>query len=232
MDETEFDKFAEEYHNLHAKNIKLTGEDPSYFYRYKVKDLLKVLYKKDMINDLKILDFGSGIGNSIPFFKEYFPKAKLHCLDVSQKSLEIAIKSYKTQAKFIHFNGNKIPYPDNFFNVVFSSCVFHHIKCEEHSRLLKEIWRVLKPTGNLMIFEHNPLNPLTKKAVKDCPFDNNAVLIRSSKLKRSIKIAGFSEVKSYYRIFFPKVLKIFRSFEPFLTWLPFGAQYYVLAKKD
>ena len=31
MDEVEFDKFADEYRDLHAANIKLSGEDPEYF---------------------------------------------------------------------------------------------------------------------------------------------------------------------------------------------------------
>ena len=39
MDEVEFDKFADEYRDLHAANIKLSGEDPEYFAEYKVADI-------------------------------------------------------------------------------------------------------------------------------------------------------------------------------------------------
>ena len=28
MDVAEFDKFADEYHNLHQENIRITGENP------------------------------------------------------------------------------------------------------------------------------------------------------------------------------------------------------------
>ena len=39
MDEVEFDKFADEYRDMHAANIKLSGEDPEYFAEYKIADI-------------------------------------------------------------------------------------------------------------------------------------------------------------------------------------------------
>jgi hypothetical protein len=36
-----------------------------------------------------VLDFGAGIGNSVPFVRKYLPDAQITCLDVSTKSLEI-----------------------------------------------------------------------------------------------------------------------------------------------
>ena len=42
-----------------------------------------------------------------------------------------------------------------------------------------ELKRVLRAGGACVIFEHNPLNPLTVQAVNTCPFDENAVLIKA-----------------------------------------------------
>ena len=42
MDVAEFDKFADEYHNLHQENIRITGENPEYFAEYKIRDLTRV----------------------------------------------------------------------------------------------------------------------------------------------------------------------------------------------
>ena len=36
MDVAEFDKFADEYHNLHQENIRITGEKPEYFAEYQI----------------------------------------------------------------------------------------------------------------------------------------------------------------------------------------------------
>lgn len=70
----EFDKFADEYHETHKKNIALSGESPEYFHRYKILELSKILKNKGFAPK-QILDFGSGIGNSIPYIKEFFPDA-------------------------------------------------------------------------------------------------------------------------------------------------------------
>ena len=42
MDVAEFDKFADEYHNLHQENIRITEENPEYFAEYKICDLSRV----------------------------------------------------------------------------------------------------------------------------------------------------------------------------------------------
>jgi SAM-dependent methyltransferase len=115
--------------------------------------------------------------------------------------------------------------------VALASCVFHHIPETEHVALLAEIRRVLRPRGLLFVFEHNPLNPLTRRAVDTCPFDENAVLIRAPKMRGRMLDAAFADARINYRIFFPHALRALRGLEPSLTWLPLGAQYYVRASK-
>lgn len=232
MNKAEFDKFAEEYKNIHTQNIKLSGEQPDFFAEYKVADTA-FLAKQHQLNDnIKILDFGAGIGNSVPFFKKYFLNAELICLDVSEKSLDIAKDRFPNQAKFIEFNGKQIPYADNTFNVIFTACVFHHIEGSEHDLLLKEILRVLVPGGIFVVFEHNPYNPLTRHAVNTCIFDENAELIRAKDFKYKLTSNGFKDVVVKYRIFFPGVLKKLRPLESWIGWLPLGAQYYVVGSKN
>jgi hypothetical protein len=47
----------------------LRGEDPDYFVEYKIRDVhTQVLGCGRRNENLRILDFGSGVGNSIPFF--------------------------------------------------------------------------------------------------------------------------------------------------------------------
>jgi hypothetical protein len=82
----------------------------------------------------------------------------------------------------------------------------------------------------LCLFEHNPLNPLTRHAVNTCPFDENAVLIGAPTMRRRVHEAGFGNARVKYRIFFPHFLRTLRPLEPKLTWLPLGAQYYVVAR--
>jgi hypothetical protein len=67
--------------------------------------------------------------------------------------------------------------------------------------------------------------------VRTCRFDENAVLIGRRTLSRRLRRAGFEITDSRYRIFFPRPLSALRPLERFLTWLPLGAQYYVVGRK-
>ena len=76
----EFDLLADEYANEHRKNIRITGEAPDFFSEYKIRDLEDHTKCRFFVPST-ILDFGCGIGNSIPFFRKYFPHSQLtqHC---------------------------------------------------------------------------------------------------------------------------------------------------------
>ena len=231
MEETEFDKFADEYAALHTRNITLSGETPEFFAAYKVADTAEVLSAKGLADAPRILDFGAGVGTSVVFFREHFPTAKLTCLDVSRKSLELGETRYGDLAEFVRFDGGRIPFPDCSFDLVFMACVLHHVDHAEHVALLTEARRVLAERGVLVIFEHNPLNPLTVHAVNNCEFDENARLVSAQRLLERCVEAGFSAVRHRYRFFFPGPLRRLRPLERFLGWLPLGAQYLVVAER-
>ena len=230
MDSAEFDKFAEEYASMHANNIRASGEGPEYFAEYKVRDVAAHLAAHGIAAQ-RVLDFGSGIGGSVPHFRHHLQGSHLTCVDVSRKSLDIAQFRFPDAAEYLLFDGKSLPFEDNSFDVVFTACVFHHIPAGEHVGLFSEIRRVLAPGGVFFVFEHNPLNPLTIQAVNQCPFDENAVLIRSGELSRRLASAQFQQIKHRYRIFFPRFLKALRVLEGALGWCPLGAQYYLSATK-
>jgi SAM-dependent methyltransferase len=101
------------------------------------------------------------------------------------------------------FDGRAIPLPTQKFDIAFTACVFHHIDEREHLMLLRQIRNVLAPSGRFWLFEHNPLNPLTVKVVRDCPFDENGQLIGARKMRNRCLEAGFSRVVVQYHVFFP-----------------------------
>jgi hypothetical protein len=103
--------------------------------------------------------------------------------------------------------------------------VFHHISHDQHAFWLGELRRVTAVGGMILIFEHNPLNPITVAAVRSCPFDVNARLITARKLALTMRSQGWKHLRCEYRIFFPRMLSWFRPFERLLTSVPLGAQY-------
>jgi ubiquinone/menaquinone biosynthesis C-methylase UbiE len=230
MEQTEFDHVADTYYEQHREAVQITGEEPEYFAEYKIR-VLAELAAAGGIGPRRVLDFGSGIGNSIPHFRKHLPSAQLTCADVSRRSLDLAERRFAGMAESLLIEGERIPAEDAGFDLAFSACVFHHIDHDEHVHWLRELCRVTHPGGLLAIFEHNPLNPLTVRAVNNCPFDENAELIRSGQLAQRFEAAGWKRPRVRYHLFLPRAFAALRPLERALTSVPFGAQYSVVARK-
>lgn len=223
----QFDHYAGKYREMHKANIRASGEDPEYFARYKA-DLMASWVGSRLPASARILDFGCGIGNTIPHLHNAFPDARIDGADPSSESIRIAHEN-NSSARFSVIDGAQLPYEDGQFDLVLAACVFHHIAPAERDQWMKEIHRVLKPDGEAFIFEHNVLNPLTVKAVKDCPFDEDAILLPRRELTSLARRSGFQNVRARYVVFFPRSLSALRPAEPALGWVPLGAQYVVHA---
>ena len=225
--EPAFDQFAADYKELHAANLGASGEEPSYFADYKVREVTRCLAGRGL---RRILDFGCGVGGSIPYLRNYFPASSLVGVDVSQESLQQAELLYRTHAESRHLAAGDFPVEQRHYCMAFAACVFHHIPPAEHHDILRRLHSSLTPHGHFFLFEHNPLNPLTVHAVNTCPFDADAILIHGREMARRVRMAGFSQVRLRFCTFFPRSLAGLRPLEPQLAWLPLGAQYYVWAR--
>jgi len=228
MDQAEFDQFADEYYAEHARNIAVSGEAPEFFHRYKVEDLRA--YVPALGPPATILDFGAGVGNSIAHFRRAFPTARLICADVSQRSLDVAAQRHP-EAEMVLIGSAGLPIAPDSVDLAFAACVFHHIDHADHAFWFQQMLSVVRPGGLLVVFEHNPFNPLTQWAVNTCAFDKNARLIAARALRARITDAGWRDARVRYRLFFPRILAGLRGLETHLAWLPLGAQYHVAAWK-
>jgi SAM-dependent methyltransferase len=220
----EFDRYASSYAEHHQLSVALSGEEPDYFAQYKIDDLVRVCTSEGL-KPARILDFGTGIGNALGPMQRAFPDAHITGIDVSAQSLELCRDIVREGTDLVCYDGHTIPFDDGTFDVVFTACVFHHIPAARHVGLLREIRRVLTPKGRFMLYEHNPWNGLTVRAVRNCPFDENAVLISAPEMTRRLRSAGFAGVARRFRVFFPRALAALRPLEWSLSPVPLGAQY-------
>ena len=225
----DFDDYADRYREVHSKNMRHTGADSFYFIHHKIS-----LFRHFENNkELRLLDLGCGDGMTALFLEKSFPDFKITGIDISSNSVSKAQQLGLENSEFLKFDGLTIPFTDNHFEMVWVACVFHHIDFSNHSKIAKEIFRVLKPGGRLYFFEHNPWNPFTRYFVGTCVFDKEARLLTASYSKKIFKEVGFQIRQKKWTLFFPrfKWLKRVLHLENKLGWLPFGGQYFLVAEK-
>jgi SAM-dependent methyltransferase len=223
----DFDAYASSYREIHSDNIRISGAGSYYFAEMKVR----LLTVSERNKSLSVLDVGCGDGATEIFFQQYFPDWDITGIDVSEASIMQATQR-GLPAHFFWYDGVNMDFPDATFDIVFMAGVLHHVSYPMHTPLLEEIYRVLKVGGRLHLFEHNPLNPLTRHLVNTCVFDRDAKLLRSSYMARLLK-KYFTIQRRTYIIFFPRkgfFLKLL-FLERYLQWLPFGGQYYYVSAK-
>lgn len=105
----------------------------------------EILFGKDN-NILEVMDLGCGEGNSMDYFQLMHPQIKWVGLDIEDSP---EVKSRKrADGDFHSFDGIHIPFGDNHFDLIYCNQVFEHVRYPE--KLLKEVFRVLRPGGYLV----------------------------------------------------------------------------------
>jgi len=230
----EFDRHADNYEKTLDQSLRISGYSSAYFTERKIREMRSFIRRHE-ISDLKlrILDFGCGIGNSEPYIASYFPGSEIFGIDVSSGSIAQARErnSGLPGLHFSEFDGVNIPFEGG-FDVILMAGVLHHVRPEMRIQVLKSLHDALDAAGTLFIFEHNPWNPVTRKIVRDCPFDENAELVSPSEAKNLLRKSGFARTSLSFIHFFPAFLSFLAPLESLLRRLPAGAQYFFAAGKQ
>jgi len=112
---------------------------------------LKMVEKKHKKFPATHLDIGSGAGSLIKLLKSKFQIKSFACdyTDslMKEKDVEVAIAN---------LNYEKLPYQNNTFDIVTCTEVVEHL--EHYRETIQEAYRVLKPSGTLVISTPNILN--------------------------------------------------------------------------
>jgi SAM-dependent methyltransferase len=105
-----------------------------------------------------ILDFGCGLGDAFPIYKDAYPKAKLIGLDISEEAIKLCRRDYGNIAEFIIGDYTSVPKVD----IIIASNVFEHLsedKVIAKELLLKcKILKVIVPYKELLIPNNEHIN--------------------------------------------------------------------------
>ncbi len=93
----------------------------------------------------RVLDLGCGAGDSVDLFRSLDPRVEWVGADIAE-SAEVAART-RGDAEFVTFDGERLPFADGSFDLVFCKQVLEHARRPE--ALVREAARVLAPGGRL-----------------------------------------------------------------------------------
>lgn len=219
---TGFDDHAGSYQIEVQEAIDFAGLSHAFYTRAKARTLLEIARKVGEPSALRALDVGCGVGETDAILRSRF--ALLHGTDVSEESLRQARRA-NPHVRYALSDGRRLPYDEASFDVVFAICVLHHVPVERRPAFARELHRVTRPGGAIVVMEHNPANPLPRLAVRRCDFDDDAVLLARREVRDLLAATGSGWAQHRYILFFPSERPLVRALERRLGRIPLGAQY-------
>ncbi|MDH3977481.1 MAG: class I SAM-dependent methyltransferase [Gammaproteobacteria bacterium] len=127
----------------------------------------------------RILDCGCTVGHNTLPWKQTFPDAEVTGVDVSAPIVRYGASragSMGIDVNFMQMNATSLDFPDNHFDVVFSSMFLHELPLKDIHAYMAEAFRVLRPGGVLLTMELPPnesLGPYEQFYLDwDCYYNN------------------------------------------------------------
>lgn len=131
-----------------AERLSKQNAQPQYYIPIELQHL-----KLDL-NGKKILDAGCGVGTLAKVLSENY-YAVVHACDAAETRVQQAKKTCSPGVHFFTGDLTSLATPDDFYDVIFVRFVLEHTR--DPQPILKELRRVLKPNGRLVIIDFDGL---------------------------------------------------------------------------
>jgi ubiquinone/menaquinone biosynthesis C-methylase UbiE len=185
-----------------GKQLNDIGWSMANFFRLKFPD----------IQPQRIVDVGCTIGHNTVPWKQTFPDAEVHGIDIAAPCLSYAHARAQSMGISIHFHQGRaesLDFEDASVDVVFSSMLLHELPEDVIDAFFAEAFRVLKPGGVLINMELPPNDSLSPYDAFyldwDCYYNNEPFYksFRDQSYSGLCSKAGFSE-ESFFEAVMPR----------------------------
>jgi len=173
-----------------------------------IKRALSYFIGSEFKKGAKLLHAGSGAGQ---VDKDLVNEFNITALDISGEALKLYRTLNGGKAKLIKASIFKVPARTGTFDGVYNLGVMEHFTKEEDEKILRELKRVLKPNGKIVLFwppkygptvlflnsAHFVLNKILKRSIRLHPEEIS--LVESKKqVEEILKMAGFKLLQFYF----------------------------------
>ncbi|WP_188195199.1 class I SAM-dependent methyltransferase [Nonomuraea sp. SYSU D8015] len=105
----------------------------------------------------QVLDVGCGTGYLSRILSPVVtPSGHVTGLDPSPSMIEYATRRAPANCTYVRGEGQTLPFPDGSFDLVVSSLAVHHMPAGARPEAMRQMHRVLRPGGRLLIAEFRP----------------------------------------------------------------------------
>jgi pseudaminic acid biosynthesis-associated methylase len=142
MDTPQIAEWVNQFGREYTDRNVLTGSELDALYEKNYGFTRKNLnqpFLADIPMDARILEVGCNVGNQLTVLREMGYR-ELYGIEIQKYALEQA-RNNLPEVHFAEASAFEIPYPDNYFDVVFTSGVLIHIAPGDLPRALDEIYR-------------------------------------------------------------------------------------------
>lgn len=102
-----------------------------------------------LAKSLRTLDIGCAKGFLVSLFHSF--GAESYGVDISDYAISRSPEEVKKNISILNIEKEKLPFPDNYFDLLTTIEVLEHLNPSSTDHLLKEIKRVLKPNGYICV---------------------------------------------------------------------------------
>lgn len=105
----------------------------------------------------QVLDVGCGTGTLTRMLKRMYPDAMITGVDIDPTIHAIAQrKAVELAIRWVRAAATELPFPNDSYDRVVTSLVLHHLSTRSKQKALAEIYRVLRPGGQVQVVDFGP----------------------------------------------------------------------------
>jgi demethylmenaquinone methyltransferase/2-methoxy-6-polyprenyl-1,4-benzoquinol methylase len=172
---------------------------------FEVEHHAEALRLADIQEGQHVLDVAAGTGRAtVGLAKAVGKTGTVDALDLSEEMLnhaqaKIGAAGLSDRVNFKQGNARALPYPDESFDLVYNGYMFDLIPINGFLPILKEMRRVLKPDGKLVLV--NMSKPDDKKTIYEKIYEKGWAVMpcRPVLMSSYLETAGFTDIQRLYR---------------------------------
>lgn len=149
------------------------------------------------------------------YTKKYYPYINYTMINPNKRDLELTKEYFEIfeneNLNFFQHDAKKLPFNSNYYNIIICISVIEHIPDKIDLEVIKELWRVLKPNGKMVM-----TFPVSKIYKEEYRQDNIYQLKQIKKNSKGYFFQRFYDLENVKkRILEPIEIREFKNFEIF-----------------